>query len=222
MAKIHIALVGKDRKNVVKGLGIFGGSELFPIVSEKFKDEAFLELEKSLPYVKVHHSIGKRDLVIDPFLNDSYQDIVGLILDIAKKYESGSDQIFVNITGGTNLMSAAAMSGALLTHSSAFYVSESSNEILDLPWHSYNIEGLNDLDKDVIRILMDKEKCSDISIFNELKNKYFNKQKKTLSLRKIRYSLKKLGMNGYIKVEIDGRENRNSLTIWGKIAEKLI
>lgn len=221
MGKIHIALVGADKNNIIKGVGIIGGKELYPIVSKKFAKDGFKELDENIPFCKVHRTLQEVPLTIEPFEEDAYLNLVGKILDIHKEIGE-SDEIYINITGGTNLMSAAAMSGALLTHSTAYYVLERENEVIRLPWHSYNINRLNEKDRDVIRYLFEHDGASDKSICNALKEKMKDKPKKQYTLRKIRYSLKKLKRDGYIEQISKGRKNKNKLTIWGKIAEKMI
>jgi len=221
MGNIHIALTGEDKENIVKGVGLIGAKELYPITSKKYADDGFDDLVDRIPFCKVHRTIDGEPLIIDPFGDDAYLELVGLILDITKKVDD-EDDIYINITGGTSLMSAAAMSGALLAHATAYYVLERKKEVIRLPWHSYDISILNEKDRDVIRYLFKNDGASDKQICNALKEKMKDKPKKNYTLRKIRYSLKKLKREGYIDQISDGRKNRNELTIWGKIAEKLI
>lgn len=221
MSNIHIAIVGEDKNNVIKGVGLIGAKELYPIISEKYAENGFDELKDMLPFCKVHRSIADTPLVIDPFRENAYQELVGLVLKISDNIKK-EDDIYINITGGTNLMSAAAMSGALLARATAYYVLERENEVILLPWHSYDVSKLKEKDRDVIQYLFKNNGASDRQICNALKEKMKDKPKKNYTLRKIRYSLKKLQNEGYIKQIPEGRENRNELTIWGKIAEKMI
>lgn len=221
MGKIHIALVGDDKNNIVNGVGLIGGNELYPIISEKYADKGFEELDDLLSFCNVHRTIDDTKLVIDPFGDDAYQELVELILKISDSIEP-QDDLYINITGGTNLMSAAGMSGALLARATAYYVLERERDVILLPWHSYDISKLKEKDRDVIQHLFEHDGASDSQICNALRDKMKDKPKKNYTLRKIRYSLKKLQEEGYIKQIPDGRKNRNELTIWGKIAEKLM
>lgn len=222
MAKVHIAIVGRDRNNIIKGVGMIGGTELYPIISKDFRSDALNDLEQGLPYCRVHKKVGKKDLIIDPFSDDAYQTIIELILDIYRVVQREGNELYINITGGTNLMSAAGMSGSLLSHATAYYVLERKNDFIKLPWHAYNVDKLNENDKEVIHYLSQKDGASDSLIANEIKEKYLDKPKKGVTVRGIRYSLKKLMSDGYIDQVREGRKNGNFLTIWGKIAEKLI
>ncbi len=221
MSRVHIALVGEDKNNVIKGIGLIGGSELYPITSKKFADDGFKELNEKIPYCDVHSDLDGTPLIIDPFSEDAYEKLVGLILDISQRIDTEEDELYINITGGTNLMSAAAMSGALLARATAYYVLM-DNTYIKLPWHSYDISKLNEKDRDVIRYLFKNDGASDKTVCNALKDKMKDKPKKKYTLRSVRYSLKKLKREGYIEQVVDGRENRNELTIWGKIAQRLI
>ena len=220
MGNIHIALVGEDKNNVVKGVGLIGAKELYPIISKKYADTGFEDLKDLLPYCKIHRSVCDTPLVIDPFVEDAYQEMVGLIFKISK-FIDDVDDLYINITGGTNLMSAAAMSGALLARGTAYYVLEKENDFISLPWHSYDISKLKEKDREVLQFLFSNNGASDKQICNALKEMMKDKPKKKYTLRKIRYSLKKLQKEGYIQQKSEGRKNSNELTIWGEIAVKM-
>ena len=57
---------------------------------------------------------------IDPFSKDSYYNIVDFIVDYYLK--CSEEQFYINITGGTNLMSSAALTSAHFIGANTYYV----------------------------------------------------------------------------------------------------
>ena len=72
MVKIHIALVGETTENIVNGIVRLGADELYPIVSEKYKETSIQDLHDKLPMVKIQNEINERNLIVDPFQNDAF------------------------------------------------------------------------------------------------------------------------------------------------------
>lgn len=232
--KVHIAMVGRTIENVTNGIFRLGADELYPIISEKFKagseEDSYRKLKEAFEpfHVVFHPLVDPKSLVIDPFNDDSYQELIGLIIDIVNKRKKDAGvkgqeiEFWVNITGGTNLMSAAASAGAILTRSNAYYVLERGKGggdavIISLPWHSAELTGLSKRCRDILKIMSDGDGLSDTKITMELR-----KRDENISNRMTRYALDQLDRGGYVKRERDGKENNNSLTNWGKIAGKLL
>ena len=232
--KIHIAMVGKTIENITNGVLRIGVDEIYPIISEKFKagseEDSYRKLKEALKSfdVNFHPKIDPRNLVIDPFTEDSYQEIIGLIIDVVNIRKNDAQnkgqevEFWVNITGGTNLMSAAASAGAILTRSNAYYVlekgkGEESDVIIQLPWHSVELTRLSERSRDILRILSEGDGLYDTKITEKLKARDEN-----ISNRMTRYALGQLDRGGYVKRERKGKINKNSLTNWGKIAGKLL
>jgi len=214
MKKVHIAMVGKDTENIVHGVIQVGGSELYTIVSEKFQDTSIDRIRAGLPSVKLQRHIGERELVINPFNDDSFFHIVGLIVDIANSMRQRKDvELWINITGGTNLMSAAAATGAMLTESKAYYVLEqvgvSPTSIIELPYMMNSQKVLeNDTRKKLIQELSDGERLTNDDLVQRL-----DVNKKSISKH-----LKILESLGLVIREPDGRKVFNELTDIGKLA----
>ncbi len=218
MAKIHIAMVGETTENIIHGVIQVGGSELYPIVSEKFKESSVVNIRSALPSVKLHRRINDRELVIDPFTDDSFFHIVGLIVDIVNSRRGKKDEeIWINITGGTNLMSAAAATGAMLTEVKAYYVTQStkgeSASIIELPFMMKSMKILeNPKRKSIVKLLSQKGKMTNGKLSTML-----NLNKKSISKH-----AKILETHGIINRERDGRNVFNALSDNGKVSVRLM
>ena len=188
-----------------------------------------------------------KDAVINPFKMGSYEKIVDSIIKIINKRNDDHDilnaeierrkntgietdkekeelEFYINVTGGTNLMSAAAFSAAVLTKSNAYYVLKRDKEkdweggIIDLPVHSFNMKPLEPRQKKILAILKENDGSNDKKIFGKIKMK----DKRNLTLKMIRYSLEKLERQGYVERIQDGRSKKNKLTYWGNMKIKIL
>jgi DNA-binding transcriptional ArsR family regulator len=224
--KIHIAMVGKDLDNVVNGFVEIGGKELYPIVSDEYRGTAWAELRQKMPNIKIHETLAGQKLNIDPFQENSFVNIVELIIEINKQLKKAECEVWINITGGTNLMSAAAEAAAVLTNSVAYYVVKGMDNapqtVITLPWHSMNPKELDEENFSILNELMklpSGKGMSNDGLIEELCRKRGttkNMSSKTMSKR-----LSKLARAGYITQQKEGRENINEITAWGKIALRL-
>jgi len=216
MKKVHIAMVGETTENVVYGIMKVGGDELYPIVSETFQESSIPILKKELKVVTVNKDINGRPLTVHPFTNDAFYQIIGLIIDIVKQRKD--DDIWINITGGTNLMSAAAATGAMLTGSKAYYVSgkvgDSQASIIKLPLMMMSEK----VTKNRIRRQIIKELShSNRPLANDEISRIIGESKKQISKNAIF-----LEKRGFLVREREGRHVFNQLTDNGKIAIKLL
>lgn len=219
MVNIHIAMVGKDTENIVNGVVKLGGDELYPVTSEKFLDISIPKIEQSLPAVKIHSGINGRKLVVDPFQEDSFVKIIGLIIEIVQTRQGEGVSISINITGGTNLMSGAAVTAAMLTGVGAYYVNKHPEEeqyearVVELPLIMDSVKVLKNKNrKKIIRKLEDRRGHTNDELAAALKI-----NKKSIS--------KHLGIlegKGLVRSEKRGKWRWNRLTDEGRIAGKLI
>ena len=219
MVNIHIALVGRDIENITNGVMKRGGDELYPVTSEKYLEESVPKIRALLPAVHVHTDINGRPLVVDPFQEDSFVRIVGLIIEIVQARQGEDVDISINITGGTNLMSGAAVTGAMLTGVGAYYVNKDpekeqyQSNIVDLPLIMDSVKLLkNEKRKRILRVLVDGKEWTNQDLAGKL-----NVNKKSVS--------KHIGIleaKGLVRSRKDGKNKLNSLTDEGWIAGKVM
>ena len=226
--KIHIATVGKVHQPILRGVYILNASELYIITSERYaegkEEDSISNIRKGLEAfpVKVHDELNGKPLLVDPFQNDSFEKIVEIIIDIIDSRKGEKVDFFINITGGTNLMTAAAAAAANLTGTLAYYVlrpteeQEPEKEIIKIPPHVIE-SNLHERRKKILDILFNEGESNDSHIYEVLR-----KENKELTERQTRYPLEQMENDGYISRIRRGRDNINSLTIWGRIAIKLL
>ena len=115
---VHIALLGRTKEPVLKGYQHYGEmSRLYILHSPNskvfgFKDQAEM-VRGNLRAVGFHEVVL---VEVDAF---DLQDIISKIMAIASE-EKGP--LYVNITGGTNLMAGAAMAASFFVGAQAYYV----------------------------------------------------------------------------------------------------
>ena len=114
----HIALLGKTIEPVLKGFQHYGAIDnLYILHSKDEPDFKFKKLAEELRTRLSGIGFDNTHLVqIDPFKMD---DIIGAILQIVGE---ASSPIYINITGGTNLMAGAACIAAFFVGAQAYYV----------------------------------------------------------------------------------------------------
>ena len=225
MRRIHIAMVGETIENVVRGVTSIGAEELYPITSQAYRDSQE-KLAERLPWLKINTQLEEKDicLLVDPFKDTSYEQIIELIIDIVQERRRREPEIkfWINITGGTNLMSAAASAGAILTRSKAYYMLKGKPAPIILPWHSLVPKNLHPIKKAIIAHLMNNDLdgtglCDGLSVKSLNDGISFNVNGRILT-----YHLKGLQERGYIERKEKGRNKINSLSPWGKIAYRLL
>jgi len=219
MVKIHIVMVGETTENIVNGVMKLGADELYPLVSEKFEESSGEALRKAMPMMVFHEKINGRRLVVNPFQDDSFVRIVGLIVDIVNSRKAEDVEFWINITGGTNLMSAAAATGAMLTGARSYYVSrdlrmeDSMPGIIELPFIMNSVKSLkNKVRKGLVMELAGGERKTNEKLAGALK----------VGKKSISKHLQILESQEIVERKRKGKNVFNWLTDNGKIAGKLL
>jgi len=141
---IHIVPHGRSTSHVKRGLRAFSGAdEVYLLTSDAFEAEG-RELQQELE----EFGYGVESDMIDAF---NLRSVVDTIVGIAK--EHSGDDLFINITGGTNLVAGGATSSAFFIGATPYYVLEPQeddedidNLVMELPAPTqpltFEIEGL--------------------------------------------------------------------------------
>ena len=219
MGTIHIALVGRDTDNIVNGIMKQGGDELYPITSEQYLQQSVPEIVRRLPAVRVHSEINGRSLMVDPFCEKSFVTIVGLIIEIVQARKRKETDILINITGGTNLMSAAAVTGAMLTGAGAYYVNRDPEReqfhasIIDLPLIMDSVKLLgNERRKKILHLLAGVDERTNDELASTL----------MLGKKSVSKLIMELEGKGLVRSRKEGKHRKNSITDEGRIAASLM
>ena len=112
---IHIATAGQAVEPVIKAFNAIPGIDKVYILYSKVYGESALELESFFGRAMV-------PVVLRPINGFDFQDIVDNIYAIYQAEHGKGIEFSINITGGTNLMAAAACSCAFFVGAKIYYV----------------------------------------------------------------------------------------------------
>jgi len=206
---VHIAPIGTQSDEHIRRavLGRIPVDKLYLIPTKesyeraiKLKDELKSTLSSLKIEIKKLEESG-RERFIDPF---NLNDIVSAILQIASA-EKGN-KLFINITGGTNLMAGGATTAAYLTGATIYYVKKpQKNEkledtIIEIPVPKVPLSKHGEIKVKILKMILENggkiNKAKDIA-------KKLGKAPQTIS-----FHLKELENFGLIKVKMDKKDRR--------------
>ncbi len=112
---VHIATAGQAVEPVIKAFNAIPGIDKVYILHSKVYGESALELESFFGKAMV-------PVVLRPINGFDFQNIVDNIYSIYQAEHGKGVEFSINITGGTNLMAAAACSCAFFVGAKIYYV----------------------------------------------------------------------------------------------------
>jgi hypothetical protein len=209
--KVHIVPHGRATIHVKRGLRDYASvDKVYLLTSDAFEDEG-VELESELTefgYEVESHLIDAFDL----------RSVVDTIVGIAKEHPD--DDLFINITGGTNLVAGGATSSAFFIGATPYYVLEPQDDdedlddlVMELPAPTqpltFEIEGLQ---RDVLVTLgkWDEQGKRGV-IMREIGEELGE------SAQKISYHINQLETRGLVEKRSAGRSKNINLTDVGKL-----
>jgi DNA-binding MarR family transcriptional regulator len=209
--KVHIVPHGRATIHVKRGLRDYASvDKVYLLTSDAFENEG-VELESELAefgYDVESHLIDAFDL----------RSVVDTIVGIAKEYPD--DELFINITGGTNLVAGGATSSAFFIGATPYYVLEPQDDdedlddlVMELPAPTqpltFEIEGLQ---RDVLVTLgkWDEQGRRGV-IMREIGEELGE------SAQKISYHVNQLETRGLVEKRSAGRSKNTYLTDVGKL-----
>jgi hypothetical protein len=210
---IHIMPVGKTIGHVLTAFKEFKIDKLILISSHDCNDKV-TEIKDKVGVFDVDIDIK----IIDPFKQDSYAKIVDYILDCFTK--NPDKTYYINITGGTNLMSSAALTAAHFIGANAYYVlkTETNGNIIEVPIVKISFsDALTDKQRQMLKTLhretRDKGMIKNISDFA---SKYGDYKQKVL------YHLSEFEKLNLIKIDRSSREHILRFTTTGELIIKMV
>lgn len=216
---IYIATIGKNIEPVTKAVNAIPGIDIaYLIYSEKFsaeRDEAARTLQALNIEVRCIESSGFDFQEISTAINRAHDET----------YEIGA-QYSINITGGTNLMAAAACVAAFILDAKVYYVENDptksvSEQVKDIPIpRVLDVSKLSEKDRDILTFIeensRDGKKTSNGVIADKL----------NLDKQNVGYHLRGLQKMGLVIVEKgqgeDRRKNWVYVTREGRLIAKTI
>jgi len=216
---IHIALMGKAQEPVLKGILAYPVDKLYILHSSDSKEFKYEQAAQDIRKKLITSGLNEVELVrISPF---DMRDVLGSIIEIADREKSSN--IFVNITGGTNLMAAAACSAAFYISAKAYYVLDQTklprgtslkDQVIELPIPK--VPYIRNLPKKQMDILAELSRKNGLAKSGDLRIRL------RLVPQTLSYNLKILESKGFIATSRgtsrDKRELTVSLTESGRLA----
>lgn len=192
---VHIALIGRTMEPVLKAFQYYGMDKLYLLHSQDTKEFRFKETAQEVKRRLADVGFGDVSLIeINPFdMNSIIESIIRIVED--EKQSS----IYVNITGGTNLMAGAACSASFFVGAKAYYVLDQSklpknsslqDQILELP--TPKIPYARTLQKTQMKILTKLLQYDGMASNRQLRYEL------KISPQKLSYNIKELETKGFV------------------------
>ena len=210
---IHITPMGRNTGHIYTAMKEFRIDRLVLITGKEFLNTA-RDMESHLSPFDIITVIT----TINPFQSDSYSKIVDHI--ISEYLHHQKDNIFVNITGGTNLMSSAALTAAQFIGASAYYVVKNGegSSIINVPIIKISLKDtLTSKQQLIFQNIQDEiKKAGKIENISAFAEKYGSYKQKVV------FHLASLENMNIIKIDRSKREHSLSLTETGILVGKLL
>ena len=215
--EVHIATVGRSKEPILLGVRAFAVDKLILLHSDdKETRNHSQEICKELDALQI--SCEKRE--VNAY---SLDDVVYVISEIQDKHRS--DIISINLTGGTKVMSAAALLAGFILGVDVYYLLNEREErhrgktikelTLELPVPKTNFKELEDTQRAILIYISNRG--------GSLKRANTELQEALGSTKQnISYHLKQLNKKELIAIEIEGRTKNVELTRTGKLFAKVL
>jgi DNA-binding transcriptional ArsR family regulator len=209
--KVHIVPHGRATIHIKRGLRDYASvDKVYLLTSDAFEKEG-VELESEL--AEFGYDVESR--LINAF---DLRSVVDTIVGIAKEYPD--DDLFINITGGTNLVAGGATSSAFFIGATPYYVLEPQDGdedlddlVMELPAPTqpltFEIEGLQ---RDVLVTLGDLDEQGRRGVIMREIGEELGE-----SAQKISYHINQLETRGLVEKRSTGRSKNIYLTDVGKL-----
>nr|WP_230455246.1 DUF6293 family protein [Halorubrum sp. BV1] len=208
---MHITPHGRATEHIHRGLRAFSSVESVCLLTS----DAFLETGDELTADLDRFGYDVNQRVINAF---DLRDVVDAVVDITK--ENPDRDIYINITGGTNLVAGGATSSAFFVGATPYYVLEPQTGdesiddlVLKLPTPrqplTFEIDGLQ---LDVLKTIgrWDEQGRTGV-IYREIGDELGE------AAQKISYHVNRLTEQGLLETQTEGRSKRVYLTDMGRL-----
>jgi CRISPR locus-related DNA-binding protein len=207
---VHIVPHGRVTEHVKKGLRAHETVDyVYLLPSSKFADTG-RELATDLE--DFGYTVSIRE--IDAF---DLRSVVDTIVSIAKDH--ADDDLFVNITGGTNLMAGGATSSAFFIGATPYYVLEQQQDetlaelVISLPSPTQPLTfDLSDSQREVLEQLGKWDHNGKTGVIGREIGEALG-----ISAQKVSYHVGKLAEKGLLETHPDGRRKEITLTDVGRL-----
>lgn len=211
---LHIATLGKEIGHIMSSFKEFKIDKLVIITSKEFESKA-KEVREKVGHFNIETEIN----IIDPFSKESYSSIIGVIIKEIKQCQEECE-IFINITGGTNLMSSAALTAAQYIGANAYYVIKGPkhDEFIKVPILKISLkESMSIKQRKIFEMMFrESQKTGEIKNLNKFAESY------GLYKQKLQFYLDQFQKLSLIEIDKSKREHTLKITPTGKIIKQLL
>ena len=184
---VHIAPIGESTGHVLEWIReVTPVTKIYLIHSKKSKETDFpkkaRELEKDIHKIRPSAEVIMKVIENSFNIDDTYDAINEIINEEREENNIENYEIAINVSGGTNVMAAAAILAATMKCTKAYYVLDErknpgqDNYVVELPIPLINTGRMNKTQHDVLRLIAegtfertDIDKTSPVSFDDELK-----------------------------------------------------
>lgn len=201
MENVHIALIGTKPEPILEGYRLFGEiDKMYLLHSSVTRPVAQMIKRRINNVIEIEINLEK----IDPF---SMESIVEKIIQIGNLERKNN--IFVNITGGTNMMAGAACSASFFIGAQAYYIlnkkkvdkeHDKKDLLIKLPIPKIPFfKSLDKIQKEILHILNERGGITETASL---------KEKISISPQSLSYHIKTLDKHGLIEISRKSEDSR--------------
>ena len=228
--KIHILISGWDRERSIWGCMRLGADKVYIVVPKPHIRKG-IERWWNEKTRKVAEDLRKKfskyfKIILLPVIYEDYLDCFKKIIRVIKKEKNKGNEVFINISSGSHVVSSAAIFAASLTKCRAYYVlPEKYDEMLKNPnrYISYGgkvlveipllpISSLSDIEIEILKII-EKEGRMAVSELARRARDLFTFPTRS----KFNYYVRKLEECGFVENEIISGRLYTKITYSGKM-----
>ncbi|MBD3192321.1 MAG: helix-turn-helix domain-containing protein [Candidatus Heimdallarchaeota archaeon] len=214
--EIHIATVGLTKEPIFHGVNSYPVDKLVLLHSNDDKSELNAkEISDTLEKMEIECEIKE----VDAF---DFENVIIKVMEIHKQFLS--ENISINITGGTKIMASAALLSGYILGLNVYYIQDGSlnkntgksikDLTIELPVPKINIQDLEETQRDILSYIFKENSTlekANTELYEALK----------ISKQNASYHLKKLAEKELITLTIDGRNKIARLTNTGRLFARI-
>ena len=214
MRAVHLATVGMSPEPIVRGFRFFNVDAQILLHSKESREDA-TEIRD-----RIHELAGKDLCELDEIDAFDMRDVTAAVVRWWRKLPGS--EFFINITGGTNIMSSAALVAGFVIGARVYYVKEVpdpnaplADQIIELPVPKVPLESLEGTQRGILKLLWKRKHAlrpANLALATKLGK----------SPQIVSYHLKQLHRKGLVLLTVAGREKSASLTPAGELFAALL
>jgi len=228
--KVHILICGWDKERSIWGCMKIGADKVYIVLpNEKVKtktDKWISDKTREIAY-EIQNKFSKYfEIEMLPVAYENYLDCFKKIVKIIQKEKKKGNEVYINISSGSHIVTSAAIFAASITRCKAYYViaekydelfkrrdkfiSYGGKAIVDVPLLPINY--ISETELELLKVI-NKHKSISVSDLSKIAKNLFNEPTRS----KFNYYVNKLADEGFLKNEIISGRMYTKITDAGKM-----